>query len=152
MIFWVTAVVTTVAVLIGLQVTRTYTATAQVMIEPRESRIVDAEKVAPGLPAEDNAIIDTHIRLIQSRASLARAVDNLDLVSDPHFVPSRTARPSLVAGPLALLAGLAARLAGRSAAGPLGARGRHRDRRRAGARFPRRGASRRSIRCGAACG
>jgi polysaccharide biosynthesis transport protein len=103
-IFSVTAVVTTVAVLIGLQVSRTYTASAQVMIEPRESRIVEAEKVAPGLPAEDNAIIDTHIRLIQSRASLARAVDNLDLVSDPHFVPSRTARPSLVAGPLALLA------------------------------------------------
>jgi hypothetical protein len=76
-IFSVTAVVTTVAVLIGLQVTRTYSATAQVMIEPRESRIVDAEKVAPGLPAEDNAIIDTHIRLIQSRASPARAVDNL---------------------------------------------------------------------------
>ena len=51
-IIWVTAVVTTVAVLIGLQVTRTYTATAQVMIEPRESRIIEAESVAPGLPAE----------------------------------------------------------------------------------------------------
>jgi capsular exopolysaccharide synthesis family protein len=101
----VTAVVTTVAVLAGLQVTRTYTATAQVMIEPRESRIVEAEKVAPGLPAEDNAIIDTHIRLIQSRASLARAVDDLELVADPRFVPSRTAAGSAVAGPVALLAG-----------------------------------------------
>ncbi|HEX6111054.1 MAG TPA: GumC family protein, partial [Geminicoccaceae bacterium] len=104
-ILWVTAMVTTVALLIGLQVTRTYTATAQVMIEPRESRIVDAEKVAPGLPPEDNAIIDTHIRLIQSRATLARAVDDLDLVSDPQFVPSRTAGESVVAGPVALLAG-----------------------------------------------
>jgi capsular exopolysaccharide synthesis family protein len=103
-IIWVTAMVTTVAVLIGLQVTRTYTATAQVMIEPRESRIIEAETVAPGLPAEDNAIIDTHIRLIQSHASLARAVDNLDLGSDPRFVPGQPARESVVAGPVALLA------------------------------------------------
>jgi len=34
-IFWVTALVTTIATLIGLQVTRTYTATAQVMLEAR---------------------------------------------------------------------------------------------------------------------
>jgi uncharacterized protein involved in exopolysaccharide biosynthesis len=103
-IIWVTAMVTTVAVLMGLQVTRTYTATAQVMLEPRESRIIEAETVAPGLPAEDNAIIDTHIRLIQSHASLARAVDNLDLASEPRFVPGQSARESLVAAPVALLA------------------------------------------------
>jgi uncharacterized protein involved in exopolysaccharide biosynthesis len=54
-IFWVSAIVTTVATLIGLRVPQTYTAIAQVMIEPRESRIVNAEKVAPGLPAEDGA-------------------------------------------------------------------------------------------------
>jgi capsular exopolysaccharide synthesis family protein len=97
--------VTTVAVLMGLQVTKTYTATAQVMVEPRESRIVNAEKVAPGLPAEDNAIIGTHIKLIESRGTLARAVANLKLVSDPRFVPGRTARDRSVGGPVALLAG-----------------------------------------------
>jgi succinoglycan biosynthesis transport protein ExoP len=104
-IFWVTTLVTTVAILIGLQVTRTYTATAQVMIEPRESRIVNVEKVAPGLPAEDNAIIETHIKLIQSRATLARAVENLKLGSDPGFVPSRTASDRSVGGPVGFLAG-----------------------------------------------
>jgi capsular exopolysaccharide synthesis family protein len=104
-ILWVATLVTTVATLIGLQVTKTYTATAQVMVEPRESRIVAAEKVAPGLPAEDNAIIETHIKLIQSRATLARAVDNLKLVSDPGLVASRTARDRSVGGPVALLAG-----------------------------------------------
>jgi exopolysaccharide transport family protein len=103
-ILWVTTIVTTIALLIGLQVTKTYTATAQVMVEPRESRIVTAEKVAPGLPAEDNAIIETHIKLIQSRATLARAVDNLALLSSPQFIPSRTRDPS-VAGPVAILAG-----------------------------------------------
>ena len=104
-IFWVTTMVTTVAILIGVQVTKTYTATAQVMVEPRESRIVIAEKVAPGLPAEDNAIIETHIKLIQSRATLARAVDNLNLVSDPRFAQSRPASDGSVGGPVALLAG-----------------------------------------------
>jgi polysaccharide biosynthesis transport protein len=104
-IFWVTTLVTTVAILLGLQVTKTYTATAQVMIEPRESRIVDVEKVAPGLPAEDNAIIETHIKLIQSRATLARAVENLALGSDPRFGPSRTASDRSVGGPVGFLAG-----------------------------------------------
>jgi polysaccharide biosynthesis transport protein len=103
-VFWVTTMVTTVALLMGLQVAKTYTATAQVMIEPREARIVDVEKVAPGLPAEDNAIIETHIKLIQSRATLARAVDDLNLLSDPGFVASRMPDAS-VGGPVALLAG-----------------------------------------------
>jgi polysaccharide biosynthesis transport protein len=104
-VFWVTTMVTTVAILIGLQVTKTYTASAQVMVEPRESRIVNAEKVAPGLPAEDSAIIETHIKLIQSRATLARAVDNLNLVTSPRFFPSRTVRDRAVAGPVGFLAG-----------------------------------------------
>src|SRR5690606_40666067 len=86
-IFSLTAIATTPAVLIGLQVPRTYTAPAQVMIEPRETRILDAEQVAPGLPAEDSAIIDTHVRLIESRATLARAVDDLNLLADPRFTP-----------------------------------------------------------------
>ena len=47
-IFAVTTVATMVAVLIGLQVTKTYTATAQVMIEPRESRIVQPDRWVGG--------------------------------------------------------------------------------------------------------
>ena len=124
-IFWVTTVATTVAILIGLQVTKTYTATAQVMIEPRESRIVQAEKVAPGLPAEDNAIVETHIKLIQSRATLARAVENLDLVSDPALLSSQPRARPFRGRARGAPGGMAARLAGRSAAGPLGRGGRH---------------------------
>jgi succinoglycan biosynthesis transport protein ExoP len=104
-IVWVTTVATTVALLIGLQVTKTYTAVAQVMIEPRESRIVNVEKVAPGLPPEDSAIIETHIKLIQSRATLARAVDNLNLASDPDVAESWQASDGSVGGPVAFLAG-----------------------------------------------
>jgi capsular exopolysaccharide synthesis family protein len=104
-VFWVTALVTTVAILIGLQVTKTYTATAQVMIESRESRIVDVEKVAPSLPAGDSSVIETHIELIQSRATLARAVDDLNLASDPRFVSGRPASEPAVGGPLGLLTG-----------------------------------------------
>ena len=103
-VLWSTAVMTTVAVLLGLQVTKTYSATAQVMVEPREKRILEAETVAPGLPAEDSAIIETHIKLIQSWATLARAVDNLDLASDPRFSPGRAADRQSVGGPAGLLA------------------------------------------------
>jgi polysaccharide biosynthesis transport protein len=104
-IVWVTTVTTTVALLIGLQATKTYTAVAQVMSEPRESRIVNVEKVAPGLPPEDSAIIETHIKLIQSRATLARAVDNLNLASDPDVAESWQASDGSVGGPVAFLAG-----------------------------------------------
>lgn len=104
-IFWVTALLTTIATLIGLQVTKTYTATAQVMLEPRESRIVAAEKVAPGLPAEDSAIVETHIKLIQSRATLGRAVDDLELLADARFVAARTTTDDAVAAPVGFFAG-----------------------------------------------
>jgi capsular exopolysaccharide synthesis family protein len=104
-VLWVTTIMTTVALLAGVQVRKTYTATAQVMIEPRESRIVNVEKVAPGLPAEDSAIIETHIKLIQSRATLARAVENLDLLSDTRFADDQPASDRSVGGPVALLAG-----------------------------------------------
>ena len=103
-IFWVTAMVTTVAVLIGLQVTKTYTATAQVMIEPRESQIIEAEKVAPGLPAEDNALVETHIKLIQSRATPgARGRKPQPRVRSTVHPEPDGARP-FRGGPVALLA------------------------------------------------
>ena len=146
-IFWATTIVTTVAVLIGLQVTRTYTATAQVMIEPRESRIVSAEKVAPGLPAEDNAIVETHIKLIQSRATLARAVDNLDLLSDLAARPEPDgARPfrRRTGGPPGRMAARLGRPSACRGAGPW--RPASRPTARTGP-IPRCCASRRSTRC-----
>ena len=57
---WVSAIVTTVATLIGLRAPQTYTAIAQVMIEPRETRIVNAEKVALSGTKRDTKYLYRH--------------------------------------------------------------------------------------------
>jgi uncharacterized protein involved in exopolysaccharide biosynthesis len=58
-ILCVVVVLTSVATFIGLRVTKTYTATAQVMIEPGDSQIINVEKIAQGLSLGDAAIIET---------------------------------------------------------------------------------------------
>lgn len=93
---------TAIAAAIGLQVTPTYTAKASVMLEPRESRVVDVEAVLAGLPP-DAATIATQIGLLQSRTFLARVMDDLTLFNDPEFNVALRGVPAEEGGPLASL-------------------------------------------------
>jgi capsular exopolysaccharide synthesis family protein len=94
---------TGVATSIGLGITSTYTATALVLLQPKENRIVDVGQVAQGLAA-DAASLESQIQVIQSRETLDRAVDALNLVADPAQRPR--AMPDAVDGPLGALAAL----------------------------------------------
>lgn len=79
-IFWLVVVSTVVATIIGLNVTKSYTATAEVLVDPSESRIVDIPTVAQGIGADRWNMqddIETQIQLIASPAVLARAVSRL---------------------------------------------------------------------------
>ena len=80
-IIWVVVLLTSIASFIGLQVTKTYTATALVMIQPQGDRVVDVEQVVQALSADSEAI-ETQIRLIQSHENLARTVDELNMYAD----------------------------------------------------------------------
>ena len=62
---------TCLAVLVGLQLTPKYTATALVMIDPRKSNIVDVELVIQGL-GTDASTVESQIRVINSRFQLER--------------------------------------------------------------------------------
>ncbi len=62
---------TSLAVLAGLQLTPKYTATAMVMIDPRKSTVVDVEAVIQGL-GTDASTVESQIRLISSRFQLER--------------------------------------------------------------------------------
>jgi succinoglycan biosynthesis transport protein ExoP len=104
-IFVVVALLTSVATLIGLKVTRTYTATALVMLEPRENHIVDVRQVAEGLGA-DAASVESQIKVIESRDALRRTVDALNLLADPAFLPSSDATLHSVDGALSAFAAL----------------------------------------------
>ena len=80
-IIWVVVALTSIALFIGLQTTKTYTATALVMIQPRGDRVVDVEQVVQALSADAEAI-ETQIKLIQSHENLARTVDKLNMHAD----------------------------------------------------------------------
>ena len=65
------------------QMTPKYTATAQVMLNSRETNIVDIDNVLSGLPANAN-IADGEMAVITSNQLLARVVDKLRLDRDPE--------------------------------------------------------------------
>ena len=95
--------VTTLAVLVGLQLTPKYTATALVMIDPRKSNVVDVESVVQGF-GTDASTVESQVRLISSRFQLERLDGDLGIFKDPEFNvalrnPGRTVRMQL-AGPL----------------------------------------------------
>ncbi len=68
------------------QITPQYTATAQVMLNTRETNVVDIESVISGLPA-NAGIADGEIAVITSIQLLERVVDKLRLERDPEFNP-----------------------------------------------------------------
>ncbi|MCB9944465.1 MAG: polysaccharide biosynthesis tyrosine autokinase [Geminicoccaceae bacterium] len=80
---------TTLSTLIGLQLTPRYTATALVMIDPRESKVVDVEAVMQGMGA-DAASVETQIKVLGSRSHMEAVMRSLHLFEDPEFNPRLT--------------------------------------------------------------
>ena len=67
-----------------LQSTPMYTASATIMIEPRQKEVADIESVLSAMPSSATALA-TQAELIRSRSLGERVVDKLDLVNDPEF-------------------------------------------------------------------
>src|SRR5271169_5642443 len=68
--------------------TKLYTATSQVEIDTRETRVLGgaADSVVAGLPA-NTQIVDTETQILASRTLAGRVVDTLNLIDDPEFAP-----------------------------------------------------------------
>ena len=75
---------TALALIVLFQIAPRYTATALVMIDPRETQIVDIEAVMSGLPG-DLETIQSEIEIIQSRGLAEKAIRKLKLYDDPEF-------------------------------------------------------------------
>lgn len=87
-LFATVALVVFVAVLLfTLQETPRYTATAQVMLDPRQEQVTDMSAVLSGLPA-DTQTMDTEVEVLRSRSLANRVVTQLKLDQDPYFNPS----------------------------------------------------------------
>jgi capsular exopolysaccharide synthesis family protein len=77
-------VLTTLAVFVGLQITPKYTAKALVMIDPRQSKVVNVEQVLQGL-GTDASTVETQIKVLKSRDLADRIMQKLALFDDPEF-------------------------------------------------------------------
>lgn len=71
-------------VLVTLQATPKYTATASVMLDTRKERVSNVEEVLSGLPADSSAV-DTEVEVLKSRQLAERVVKSLKLEDDTEF-------------------------------------------------------------------
>ncbi len=76
--------ITAAALLVVFQLTPRYTASAQVLIDPRERKVADVEAVLSGL-SSDASTIESQIQVIRSRMLAERVIDQLGLERDPEF-------------------------------------------------------------------
>ncbi|MCI3132728.1 GumC family protein [Phenylobacterium aquaticum] len=78
-------------VVVTLQATPKYTATANVLLDTRKEKVSDVQEVLSGLPA-DSATVDTEVEILKSRQLAERVTKALDLEADPEF-NSRVHKP-----------------------------------------------------------
>ncbi|MDX6750725.1 polysaccharide biosynthesis tyrosine autokinase [Geminicoccaceae bacterium 1502E] len=64
-----------------------YTARSSVVIEPRETNVLDVKKVLSGLIV-DQATVATEMSILTSRANYVRVMEDLGLFDDPEFNPA----------------------------------------------------------------
>ncbi|MBK0398726.1 polysaccharide biosynthesis tyrosine autokinase [Limibaculum sp. M0105] len=76
------------------KVPRLYTATAEVMLNTRQTNVVDIETVVTGIPA-DSKFVDGEIAVITSAQLMSRVVEKLRLDRDPEFNSSLRPTPFL---------------------------------------------------------
>lgn len=83
-IIGVTVVLTVIAALLILQITKLYTAESMVMINYRETQVVDVDAVVSGLIG-DAETIESETQVVKSRGVAEKTVDALRLQEDPEF-------------------------------------------------------------------
>ncbi len=83
-IFGTVVLLTTLAALVVFQLTPRYSANAVVMIEPRQSQVVDLEAVIEGLPAGSETIT-SEVEVIRSRGLAEKVITRLGLSREPEF-------------------------------------------------------------------
>lgn len=80
-----------IAALLLLSVAPRYTASAQVLLEPRKSRVFGAESLVPDAML-DSASVDSQISVIQSFNLIRHVVERENLAADPEMNPPPAAQ------------------------------------------------------------
>lgn len=99
------------------QVTPHYTAEAQVMVDPRQTNVVDMEQVLSGLPANAETI-QSEMQVLRSRNLAERVIEDMKLARVPEFAvlldPTTTPEVQTTLLVSAFLDRLTVRVVGRS--------------------------------------
>lgn len=104
----VTLVGALLAVAAGMQQSSYYSATALILVQPREARVVDFRDGA-GQVTVDAAMLETHVKVLLSRDLGLRVVNQLKLIDDPEFKRAKNAQglgARIVVGGLTAVAGV----------------------------------------------
>ena len=71
---------------VALSIPKKYQAYSELLIDPRDLKIVDRDLTQSGLPSDATlAIVENQVRVLTSRSVLNKVVDELNLMSDPEF-------------------------------------------------------------------
>ena len=82
------AAVVLVTLLVLVQLTPRFTSTAELMMETRQTNVVDIQSVVSGLSVDGNSFqtgIQSEMNIIRSRSMAQRVIDKLGLMQDPEF-------------------------------------------------------------------
>ncbi len=85
--------------LLTFAATPRYTATAQVLLDSRQQKVVDVQQVLSGLSADSSGVVDTEVQVLSSRSLAQRVVEALNLQNDPEFNGRLAPRPWYSLGP-----------------------------------------------------
>ncbi|MFP6608445.1 MAG: polysaccharide biosynthesis tyrosine autokinase [Myxococcota bacterium] len=96
--------ITAATLLVAFQLTPRFTATTQVLIDPRERKVADVEAVLSGL-SSDASTIESQIQVIRSRTLATRVIEQLHLERDPEF-NAALREPGVLGGTLDRFQGL----------------------------------------------
>ncbi len=106
-VFAVAALVSLAALVYVVAVPPLYTATAQILVDPRDRQVVTND-VNPSALGPDGGVtqVESQVRLIESDVVLSRAVRAADLTADPEFGAPGTGLIARAVRPLLDLVGL----------------------------------------------
>src|SRR5262249_30177675 len=101
-ILWTAAVPLLLALLYGLFATPLYTSSTQILIDPRDRRIVNNEVTPEGVaPAGGVAIVESQMLVVTSDTVLRRVIKRQHLDTDPEFGGPPAGLAALLRRPLA---------------------------------------------------
>jgi capsular exopolysaccharide synthesis family protein len=84
LVFATMTIMSTLTLVVLVEVTPRYTGAASVIVDPRNQRVVDVQSVLEGA-SKDSEAVYSEAEILTSRQLIGKLVDKLDLINNPEF-------------------------------------------------------------------